>query len=814
MTCPVSRRSRALSCASSLMALALLSSLPGLGRAAESEANDLATRYWVSRTQLSPAESAGVPAWCDGAWRLPPLAASADAGADADRVLAYADAVDYRVAGKVELIGDVHITQGTRQLRAQQGEFERGAGKGTLSGEVQLRDASLLLLGTSAQIDLNSNAASAQQTEFLLLASGLRGEAEQISHSAEGDVRLQRSRFTRCEPGSRLWRVDAGSLEVSEDAVFGTARNSVLRVAGVPVFYMPYIKFPISDARQSGFLFPHLGLSARHGLELAFPYYLNLAPNRDLTLAPRRYGDRGTGVEAEMRLLSGWGRVGVSGRFLPSDDRYDGRYDRNDWQARQLAGLISPDAEFDPADRWFVGLNHRGRWGRLQTRVDYALQSDRDYLRDLGQNQSSRGDVSLTRLAEIRYAWRNLTVRLWAQGFQRLDNLRQPAYERVPGLDLTWQAALPGGLRVSLAVEGGSFDRSPGGYQGVQALTGERGHLEPRVSLPLRWPYGHLTATAGYRYTAYRLDSEAGPLEDASPERSLPVLSLDGGLIFDRQVNGLGGRWRQTLEPRIFYLYQGYAAQDGLPLFDATDLRFGYEQLFRDNRFSGLDRIADANQLSLALDTRLFDRGTGREVFSASIGQIRYFRDRRVRLAGNLLDQAPAKHGSAIAARVSGRIHRAWRLRGELIWNPHASEVEQGAAHLAWRPGDGRLLTLIYRNHLIAEVDQIDASFYWNLSRKFAIFGRIGQDLTRNRGIERLGGIEYNDCCWQVRLMARRYLDQSAVLSLEPVDRRSGIYLQLVFKGLAGLGGEADAILRRSIRGFEPSAAASDWSWQ
>ena len=761
----------------------------------------LAAGHWVAREQLTAAEAAALPAHCGGLYRLPALPHPRSTDSGALPVEAEADRLEYRLEGDIAVLeGDARVAQGNRLLRAPRVELNRGERRASLSGGVFLRVPGLAMQGAAAEVDLDDGAAILSDAQFLLPGPELRGAADSVARDEAGNLKLTRHIFTRCEPGNDSWQVSARTLDLPKDEVFGTARQAVLRVRGVPVFYAPYIKFPVSDDRQSGFLFPNLGYSAEDGFDLAAPYYLNLAPNYDATLTPRWVSRRGAGLEAEFRRLSRWEQTAFSAAFLPGDDLYNGELDRRQWERQRAAGAPVPPT-FDPANRWLAGIDHRGRLGRLSTRVDYAAASDRDYLRDLGTELGISRRIALGRLAELRYQAGGLSMRLWAQGFQRLDEIQRAEYQRLPELDIGYRGGF-GPLEYSLAAKAASFRRNAEGLTGIDALSGERLHLEPRLALPLRRPYGFLIASAGYRRTEYRLESEAQQ-EASRHSRGIGTAALEGGLIFERDLRWFDIPLAQTLEPRFHYLYQGFENQAGLPLFDTKELTPSYRQLFRGDRFSGLDRLGDANRLALGLTTRFLNRRSGREYLRASLGQTLHFQDRRVWLRG---DPPPdlQRGSSALAGELAARFAGRWQLTGTLVWDRQDGQIDEAAGSLQYRPGGRRVLNLGYRKRSVQEIDQTDVSLYWPIARRFAVLGRWNFDLVSGRTIEGMAGIEYNDCCWRLRLLARHFLDEPAAQRLADVDADQGIFLQIVFKGLAGFGGRMESVLERSIRGYQP----------
>ena len=771
--------------------------------------DDLATAFFVPKASLGEEEAAQLPGFCEGRYVEPEYPFPVGTDNNIYPVVTEADQIEYELGRTVTLSGDVRFAQGNRSLLADRAAVDNNTRRAILSGGVRLQEPGVLLQGERAEVDLNTDEAELDNAQFLILANNFRGRSDQLQQNADGDLTMVGNQFTRCEPGNNNWVLSARSLTVERGEVFGTARGAVLRVKKVPVFYTPYIKFPVTGDRVSGFLFPNVGYSDEDGLDVTLPYYLNLAPNYDATIVPHYVSDRGAGLEAEFRHLSTWQGAVLTGGFLAEDDLFDGTFAKDDFEE------LFPGETFEPADRWLVALDQQGQIGPIRTIVDYAAVSDRDYFRDLGTDLAVSSQIELERRGELRSRYGPFAFRLWAQRFQRLDEITADPYERVPELSIGYNQRL-GPLAVSVDLIGASFDRDTEGLNGINAVTGERYHVEPKVRLPFAWPFGFFTASAGYSYTKYELEQDLNArgfqLVDDTPDRGVGFGSLDGGLFFDRDLTIRGTPVVQTLEPRVFYLYREFEDQSALPRFDVSELTFSYNQLFRETRFSGLDRRSDANQVSAGVTTRFINAASGREYFRASIGQIRYFEDRRVTLSGQPgVDERQGT--SAFASELETTLGGPWRLRGGVIWDPNDNQVDESSMHLQFRRDNRRILNVGYRHRVRDNIRQTDLSLYWPLTKHFSIMGRWNYDLASERTIEGFGGIEYNDCCWQVRLMARRFLDSPTGRDFADVEADDGIFLQFVFKGLAGFGTKVESVLSRGIRGYRTEAQAGYENW-
>ncbi len=717
-------------------------------------------------------------------------------------IIASADQLSAELNVSAEFSGNVTIEQGNLLILTNQAKLDYATRVAEFPAGVRMDQPGMVLQGGQATVNLDSSEVNMQDVQFLLTGPSLRGEAVSMRQDSNGDLSLMQNRFTRCEPGSNGWSLATRELVIEKDEVFGIARHAVLRLKSVPVFYTPYLKFPVSDERVSGFLFPNLGYSDEDGTDVSIPYYFNLAPNYDATLIPRYMSKRGAGAELELRQLASWQTTTLSGALLPDDDIYNGQIDREDFDEAGGEAVLGP---FEPADRWLGAMQHRGRVGNFRTIVDYTSVSDRDYFRDLGSDLGVSSRRELERRGEIRYNRGGLSMRLWAQRFQRLDEVLIDDYQRLPELDLGYTRALLGPLQISLGATWSEFERDTDGLNGLAAVTGRRIHLEPRLKLPFSWPAGFLTFSGGLRHTEYDLQQESGaggaPLADEDPVRNIGIGSIDGGLFFERELNWFGHDLTHTLEPRVYYLWQEFAEQSELPRFDTSQLTFGYSQLFRENRFSGLDRISDANQVSTGVTTRFISRASGREYFRFSVGEIFYFDDREVTLSGSP-GPDEQQRTSGIAAEMSAALMGNWRVTGNIVWDPDDNQVDEGGVAIQYRRDNRHIFNVGFRNRFDEDIEQTDVSLFWPLTDHLSVLGRWNYDLVSGRTVEGFGGLEYSNCCLQVRLIARHFLDSPTARNFENVEADDGVFLQIVFKGLAGFGTKVESVLERGIRGY------------
>ncbi len=746
---------------------------------------------WVARAQLPADVAASTAPFCSGAYVEPETITGRPDGL----INADADVAEYLIGGDINLLGDVVFSYKNSRMSTQRANFVAATQRVELSGQVLYRQPGLLIQGENASMVLEPQTASVDNASFVLHEGRARGRAERVEQQADGSLLLRDGVLTRCEPGDDTWSLSTASVYIDPERRFATARNAVLRVEGVPVVYVPYFKFPVSDDRASGFLFPSIGRSGDNGFDVSVPYYLNLAPNYDMTLTPRYLSDRGALLEAEARYRSENTDNVFGAAYLPQDDNYNGQLNRQEFKDIGATGRFRPDS------RWLITLNHRGELGAFESSIDYAAVSDLDYFVDLGTDLSVASKSQLERRGMLSYSNEGFKAQLSALRVQPLQFKLVEPYQRLPELALGYKGqfgSLP--LSYRIAADWARFDRATDNLSGVDQFTGSRMHLEPRLMLPLRNSYSHLDTTLAYRYTRYHLQANEQGL-DLNPERGVGLATVDAGLTFERNTSLFGSAATQTLEPRVFYLWSQRDEQDALPLFDSARLTFDYAQLFRENRFTGRDRIADANQLSVALTSRYLDAQTGVERVRASFGRILNFSPRKVDIEAADVDEGGH---SPWAGEVAAELAPGLGLRASWVWDARQRVEDSGRLELHYQPkqrfdGDQRILHVGYSRQG-SSIRQTDVSGFWPVSKNLRLIGRWYYDVDNGHSLETFAGVELDACCYQVRVLARRYLRNSVdSLSSEPAR---GIFIQFVLKGLAGFGGGVDRVLENGIPGY------------
>jgi LPS-assembly protein len=758
----------------------------------------------------------------------PPKYAStrpADIAIDDHRIYIDSDDALLGADGNAVVNGRVRVRQDERSIAGDSVAYDYSIDQLTVKGAVDFMDPKLRVRSVTGRYDPEAGA-DFNQANFQLMDRNGRGFANNIDVRPDGKVALNQVFYTSCPVGNDDWMLHASDINLDTKLQVGVAHHVTMRFMDVPIFYTPYISFPLGDERKSGVLYPNLGHSGNNGFELAVPYYFNLAPNYDLTVTPGILTARGVQLTEDFRYLTANSHGQIDATVLPSDKK-DNNDDRNYVHFTDVTDL------------------KRG----LRVDADIANVGDSNYFQDFAVGTDQTSVTYLQRRADLLYyddAWR---IRAQLQNFQTIDTMVNDAdrpYSRVPRVQAS--ALYP----IAESKFEFMFDSEAVNFLREVGPTGLRLNLSPEIRWSNRGPGYFFEPAIGYDFTQYDLKDVAFGAP-STPTRALPYARVDAGLVFERDAGSQGQR-TQTLEPRIVYSYVPYRNQNDLPIFDSALPDFNLTELFRTNRYVGSDRIGDANQVALALTTRLFDHNTGAQYLSATIGQIRYFSIPQVGLTDNDYlgppaaaqafqimptvnplaipgaltwrgqsftpfpgqyippDQyligfprqpvasepgqtSPAYPASDLIADVSLTGYKHMSVNLDYQWNPYTSQTEKSEISVQYHPDFNRVVNIGYRFQQ-GILKQYDGSFAWPIAERWNTVGRWVYSLQDHQTIEQVAGFEYKSCCYRIQLVQRRYIS----------NRNGGLdtsfALQLELTGLSSVGKREDSFLERSIRGY------------
>ncbi len=772
----------------------------------------------------------------------------------------------YAAKGKSLLQGNVRVTQPNIQLRAERAYLIRDPQTGKINvvqafDNVRLSEPGRLLQGSEAHVTLNNKTWHIKNPTYRLVLdnhykphiinptqpynvyelSGW-GIASDATKQDNGHIVIHNGTFSTCAPDAAEWHLRASTIDLDRQRGRGSSYNNVLYIKNVPVFYLPYANFPIDDQRKTGFLYPTFNLSKEDGIDIAAPFYWNIAPNYDATLTPHFVERRGARFDGLFRYLLGTpsSTGNVSGIWLPHDRKF-GKFQKK--APTEYSNTIPANNDNlrtlknDSTSRGFIHADNTTQFNpHWHTYAVFNYTTDDYFSEDFSTNVAGANDKQLLQQARINYSddhWRALAN---VQAYQTLHPLNQPAvsnsYTRLPQFSAAGQYPdTIAGTDLGVDTDFTNFviERNPG--QRTDPVSGQRYHLKPSISLPITW------GQAAYITPAVQLDTTTYQLVNTgnlsrTPQRTLPILDVDAGLVFERTWHRQA--YQQTLEPRLFYLYVPYKNQNDIPVFDTGVRTFNVNQLHATNRFTGFDRLGDANQVAYSLTTRLLNTDSGNEIVTATIGQIAYFRNRRVQLCTNNSDacsvlQPDARRSdgtsdtdsfSPVAGNLQYHLTDVLSVHAGGAWEIAENKLNNATVGIQYKKDEKRIINLGYSflhqgdiypvpagspaiptNDRRNNLSQINTSAAWPIWRNWSAIGRFNYNISHKYAQDYFYGVQYDSCCWAIRVISSRYLYKFNERANPEFKQR--YYLQFLFKGVGAVGTSNKAgILSSGIQNY------------
>jgi len=703
---------------------------------------------------------------------------------EADRITGHSDK-------ETRAEGNARLRKRGQAVSGDELRYDKPSDEVTAVGNVRIEQGGDLLEGESLRYNLETSRGFIAKPRYLLTPEAsvppptngkprftdldARGRAERLLFEGPQHYRAEQAEYTTCKPGNDSWFLRAADLRIDKDRDVGVARDASIVFLGQPILYSPYISFSLHQQRKTGFLTPHYGNSSTSGFEFTLPYYWNIAPNLDATIAPRALSKRGVQLNTEFRYLEP--RYGGEAHleFLPSDS---------------VTG----------ADRYLYFLKHTQSFANgWSSAVNLQRVSDDKYFTDLSTLVTLTSQAVLSNDLTIGRGGTWGKSGTWSfSGFvQRWQTLQTdplaplaPPYDRLPQLTLTAQ---------NQNVLHGDFDFTGSfvDFHHPTQVTGKRFVAYPSLSVPLQTSYAYVNPKIGLHVTHYALDKDTTTLPDST--RTLPIFSAESGVLFDRDTSIFGKRYTQTLEPKLYYVYIPYRDQSQMPNFESGVQDVNFATLFAENQFSGQDRINDANQLTVGISSRFVNRENGVEALRGGIAQRFYFQSQRVTVPG-VQPRSSQSSTSDLLTAVSGTIFPHWTADVGWQYNTDVNQTQRLNGSVRYQPRPGKVLNASYRE-TINSVRQTDISAEWPLTGKWTAVGRWNYSLLDSRTLEALAGFEYNGGCWVFRVVGHRLATATQAAS-------TSFFVQLELNGVSKIGSNPLDLLQRSILGYVPTGAA------
>ncbi|WP_432786845.1 LPS-assembly protein LptD [Oligella sp. MSHR50489EDL] len=753
-----------------------------------------------------------------------------EVNAPQDDIITITDSETFDVTddtNKFILQGGAQVRRSDVILKGDRITYDRELGKMRAEGHARLYQEGNLFTGEEIEYNVDS-----ENGEFLgpiySFADGSSGKADFADMLDRNHLRLFNATFASCPCPDPSWYLAAERVDLYDDENEGIARNAKVYVGDIPVFWSPYFTFPLRQEKKTGFLTPTFSYSSRSGADIIAPYFINLAPNYDATLTPRWLSKRGLMLGGEFRYLQPNYSGQITGAYLPKDKN------------------------FNDQKRWTYGIIHRQQLGSLLGfnfgfNFNWNKASDGNYFRDLDDLEINEADRTyLNQSATLTFSGH----RFWS-GFLRWDQ-----YQGLHDLALNSESDAPGAgvyrqyeRKPELLIRGARYDWGGFDVSTVNTLTrfefpkypaylrgGEsawldhNGHTEPNgtrfisystLSYPIVRPGWYITPKVGLHFSHYETDWYKGRpgggffAQDNSQKRSqsrtLPIFSIDSGMTFERDTTFFGKASKQTLEPRLYYLYIPFREQSGIPVYDTSVSQFGFGTAFTENRYSGgWDRINNANRLTFGLTTRWLDAHSGLERLALQVAQSFSFQPQKVTLSNN---EQLANNRSEFLASLSARLTDKLNTEAAIQYDPYEKKIAQSSVSVRWNPKRLTSLSLSYRyqrepllspegygySYQLSSKENVIVAGQWPITEKINAVGRLDYSIKESRSTQSIAGIEYrSNCCWSARVLFQRY-----AVAREKTNSR--VFFQLELSGLGALGSDPMKTIRENIPGYEPT---------
>jgi LPS-assembly protein len=669
--------------------------------------------------------------------------------------------------------GDVTLIDKSQTIMADQLTFDRLLMQFNAQGNIHYQNQSIDILASELNASKNDKSSVMLNTSYQLYGTPGHGSAGELHINSKDGLSLLDSTFTTCIGDEPDWQIKASEIDISADGTTGEAYHAQVRLFDVPVLYLPYFTFPVSKQRKSGFLYPKIGSSSNSGLEIETPYYWNIAPSFDATITPHYMSERGTRLKTEFRYLTDLQSGSINIEYLNKDNAISSNNDA----------------------RYLARLQHIGTFSNdFRAYLDYTTISDDNYLVDIGSKEYSSNDAYLYQIGELSYFGENWQTTMKIQDFEVLGD-NQPSYKTLPHIEvlvlqpftLFSEHTLQG--QFELYSELTSF-KAPTNQQ----ASANRYHVEAGLGFPVSTPAWFLNSEFKLLHTYYQQsDIQAGSELTKSVNRTLPKVRFHGGINFDRTLSLFGNNYTQTIEPQIQYLYIPEEDQTDIGLYDTTNLQDDYNGLFRDQRYSGLDRIAGANQYTWGITSRVLDQ-SNLEVFRLSVGRIHYLSDNNIfdeliNSGESNVDKLTSQK-SSVAADLFYRLNHKWQISSDIQYNTIESSTNKSQVSLNYQIDKYNTVQLNHRytrNVSGSSLEQASVLASFAINKDWAFVGRLTEDLKQSRSLESYAGLQYESCCWALRIAYHRYINSNLSDDGENRDEfNSGFVLQFIIKGLNG----------------------------
>lgn len=769
----------------------------------------------LAHAQLAGA--AAEPVQLDSPWGLrlsPQLEEHALQIGDTPATFALGDYLSAAGDQNVSIQGHGEIRKVASVVKGDKLHYDLDTDQADAYGHVLLVNNGNRFLGPEAHLKVSANEGFMLKPDYFFNQTGGSGHANRVDLLDPDRSKFIHSYYTACQcvnPANPAndgkttkpaWYMKSTTLSLDTATEVGEAYNAVVYFQGVPIFASPYLTFPLDNDRHTGLLPPTYGVNTTNGIDLITPFYVNIAPNRDLTVYPRYMSKRGEQLSGTYRYLSSSYSGTDTLQYLPND-------------------------AIRHTDRWAMYLLHSQDLGDgFGAYVNYNRVSDVNYAQDLGSaNIFTAGTVNLyDQEAGLTYNKGPWSILTRMQHFQTLPPSTSP-YESEPQIDVKYTQYNVDGFDFGATADATRFVIATAGqYQGQRLV------LDPYVSYPINTPGFYVVPKVQMHMAAYNLttlqtlSTGGAVVQPTNPSVAIPTASLDMGTTFERSVAIFGTDYIQTLEPRLYYVYTPYVNQTDIPIFDTSDIDFGIAEVFSPNTFVGDDRVADQSRAVVGLTSRFINAASGEERARFLLAQQYYFKPQTVTMQ-TAADLAAAGASLTNVDRSDMIVGAQFRYgagistQSAIQYSDTQNIMEREVYGVAWTGSAHEVINLAYRynraNSMIDNqpINQVLVSTQWPVTRHLFAVARIdyalgssqqvnGVEVLGNRLVDGLLGFQYDADCWSFGLGIQRYSNGvSTTTGLPQTGTR--FLAQLVLKGLSHVDNGLVAQFSSAVQGYQ-----------
>ncbi|MFM1681510.1 LPS assembly protein LptD [Aeromonas salmonicida] len=726
--------------------------------------------------------------------------------ANAQPVEVDADRLEAKQGGTAVYQGDVKVRQGVRKFDSDYAELDQKSRDVIAIGNIYYNDGQITVTSEKTlKSNLDTKNSELEEGKYQVHGSPVRGSADRVTMTNNNqNITLEGAQYTTCPPGQEVWTLKAGSIDIDQTEVFGEAWNASLWLYDYPVFYFPYINFPIKDERKTGLLYPGYTQSSKNGMDITQPFYWNIAPNYDATITSRFMDRRGLMEQVEFR-------------YMPDPAHAGSLYFENLADDKQYDETPSLNEKLSDGHRYLLNARHTSLFAdnAMRVSVDYTKVRDRDYnyFNDFSPKVGTQVENQLQQSLMAGYFQQNWNLNTEVRTYQILLASAQQPHELMPRInhnyyhqgnwyDLAWNTE----------VTRFGYNNTQASAQNLgDAYTGTRVYTAPTLTMPLIDEAGYyLDSQYKLMYTRYdqevpdnmsstftqRFTPEGASgvtLDEGIITRTLPSFRLKGGMTFERNQDWFGGDANQTLEPEFQYLYVPYKDQDNIGVYDSTTMRQDYYSLFSDRRYAGLDRISDSNRVSLGVTTRVYDQA-GDERIRLAVAQAFDFVAPRVKLYPS--ESLATNTRSPLSFEGDAKINEQWFAHAGAQYDMDQSEISSANSALEYRR-EKLISQLNYRfvrnanydlsnTNQVADLNQVGMLLTTPLNDQWHLYGGYYHDLDQGVKVDRKVGLKYDSCCWSINFNLE-WVNTPDNVTMRPTSERS-LGIQFEMKGLGSVG--------------------------